>query len=112
MTPESWHCIDCGYDTAPGCYDRAKMEKALAASGSVISTADGVDQTVDDRSEIYMVRDKVWRQAGMGPNSGCLCIGCLERRIKRPLKLEDFPRRHPLNTMPGTPRLMKLRGQR
>jgi hypothetical protein len=110
--PESWHCIDCGFDTAPGCHDRATMEKAFAAVNSVLSTKEGVTQTFDEHSEVYHVRDKVWQRAGMGSQSGCLCIGCLEKRIKRRLKPEDFPRQHGLNRIPGTPRLMERRGRR
>ncbi len=42
--------------------------------------------------------------------SGCLCIGCLEKRIGRRLTPEDFPD-HVFNTsIPGSPRLMERRG--
>jgi hypothetical protein len=41
------------------------------------------------------------KMEGMG---GCLCIGCLERRIGRRLKRKDFPD-HELNWLSGTPRL-------
>lgn len=40
--------------------------------------------------EYYMVRDSIWRRTGMKPAGGMLCIGCLERRIKRPLRKTDF----------------------
>jgi hypothetical protein len=33
----------------------------------------------------------------MEPYGGCLCIGCLERRIGRKLKPKDFERNHPFN---------------
>ena len=39
---------------------------------------------------------------GMG---GCLCIGCLEKRIGRTLTARDFDRKSPLNLMPGSARL-------
>src|ERR1700730_7195455 len=49
--------------------------------------------------------------AGMQPMGGCLCIGCLEKRLKRPLKPKDFARSHEFNNpgIPGTPLLLKRR---
>jgi hypothetical protein len=45
----------------------------------------------------------------MEPRGGCLCIGCLEKRLGRKLRPKDFQRDHPFNrpNVPGTPRLMK-----
>jgi len=40
---------------------------------------------------------------------GCLCIGCLERRLGRRLTPKDFSRRHPFNKTPGTGRLIERR---
>ena len=58
-------CHDCGVDTVP--------------------TEWG------ERAEYYMVHDEVWAQAGMPPTrSGYLCIGCLERRLRRRLTPADF----------------------
>jgi len=45
----------------------------------------------------------------MGPMGGCLCIGCLERRLGRRLTPKDFSRRHPFNKTPGTGRLIERR---
>jgi hypothetical protein len=59
-------------------------------------------------SEIYTVRDKVWKAAGMEGWGGCLCIGCLEKRIGRKLKPKDFDRNHAFN-LPGLPRTERLR---
>ena len=47
----------------------------------------------------------------MGPMDGCLCIGCLEKRLGRVLRPKDFKRGHPFNTLPGTPRLIKRQGR-
>lgn len=105
QVPESWLCVDCGFDTAPGCPNRAEVETAFAAVGKVTYTA-------DDRSEIYHLRTAVWAQAGIEPFGGCLCIGCLENRLGRKLKPKDFKRNHPLNKLPCTPRLLQRRGQR
>jgi hypothetical protein len=45
----------------------------------------------------------------MGGMGGCLCIGCLEKRLGRRLRKRDFDRKHPFNQMPGTPRLRNRR---
>ncbi len=94
-TPESWSCTDCGVDTAPGMPCRADAARAP------------ITYTVDDRFEVYTVRPFVWMKAG--DPEGCLCIGCLERRIGRRLKRKDFLRDHPFNAMPATPRLRARR---
>jgi len=103
--PESWACIDCGINTAPGFLNRAEMEQALAADWN----KQGVAQTVDDWSEVYTVKPWVWKAAGMDEFGGCLCIGCLEKRLGRPLTPKDFPRNDPLNSLPGTERLLARR---
>lgn len=71
-TPESdgaeeyWRCTDCGVDTQ------------------------GLGETV------YTVRRSVWRRAypgysqGVGVGSSRPCIGCLESRLGRTLKSDDF----------------------
>jgi hypothetical protein len=104
--PESWACIDCGFDTAPGCNNRGELEQAF----SVIRTNHAAPQTIDKNSEIYMVKSTVWKATGMKDFGGCLCIGCLEKRIGRKLRPKDFMRDHVFNTMPGTERLLSRRG--
>jgi hypothetical protein len=112
ITPESWHCIDCGVNTAPGCLNRAELEDAARALGKLWETnAAGVPQRFGDDSEVYTVRDAVWKRAGVEPMGGCLCVGCLERRIGRRLKPKDFVRDHPFSELPGTPRLLSRRGR-
>jgi hypothetical protein len=108
-TPESWHCIDCDFNTAPGMFGRAELEAALAA---LTGPDEGVPQRINNRSEIYTVRDVVWFLTGVAPMGGCLCVGCLEKRIGRRLKPEDFPHDRGFNlpTVPCTPRLRKRRG--
>jgi hypothetical protein len=103
--PESWLCADCGFNTAPGFLNRAELERAFEADAQ----DHGITQTANDRSEVYTVREAVWKAAGMEPYDGCLCIGCLEKRIGRKLKPKDFLRGHPLNWLPGTPRLLSRR---
>lgn len=105
-TPESWACIDCGINTAPGMLDRVRMEAAFAADWN----NQGVEQTVGNNSEVYMVKPTVWKAAGIEGMGGCLCIGCLEKRIGRSLVPKDFSRHHPFNKTPGTDRLLARRG--
>lgn len=102
-TPESWKCVDCGMNTAPGWPARAEM-KLRVWFGPVEST------TGDAHTEVYAVHDAVWRKAGMRPYGGCLCIRCLEKRLGRRLKPKDFVPNHPFNNpyWPGT----KLRANR
>jgi hypothetical protein len=102
---ESWLCVDCGVNTAPGVPTKAEFKAAFAAG------AQGVPWTVDERCEIYVVRDSVWKAAGLGGWDGCLCIGCLEKRIGRRLKPKDFPD-HFFNHYPGTPRLLNRQKRR
>ncbi len=49
--------------------------------------------------EYYMVTKKVWTKA-VPEIKGMLCIGCLEKRIKRKLTYKDF-KNVPLNHMGG-----------
>ena len=105
VIPESWACIDCGINTAPGILNRVRAEQAFAADWN----NEGVQQTVDEWSEVYIVKLKVWQAAGMEAMGGCLCIGCLEGRIGRTLLPQDFLRNHPFHWLPGTKRLMERR---
>jgi hypothetical protein len=100
---ESWICIDCKVNTAPGLMTRVETEKAFAAGKK------SVPMRVGDDSEIFIVRDKVWTASKVAPWGGCLCIGCLETRIGRRLRPKDFLRNHPLNQLPGTARLLERR---
>jgi hypothetical protein len=104
-TPESWACVDCGINTAPGILSRARMEQAFAADWN----NQGVTQTVCKNSEVYTVKPPVWKAANMDGMGGYLCIGCLEKRIGRTLVPKDFDRNHPFNSMPGTARLLSRR---
>jgi hypothetical protein len=103
--PESWACIDCGINTAPGLLNREQMEQALAGDWN----NQGVEQTCGELTEIYAVKAQIWKAAGMEPMGGCLYIGCLEKRLGRTLTAKDFVRKHPFNKMPGTERLLARR---
>jgi hypothetical protein len=114
LISESFNCIDCGYNTAPGNLNRAESEQEYArqTAAGIKKQKQSVTVTHDHRSETYIVHEHVWKRAGMaGGYSGCLCIGCLEKRIGRPLRPEDFPD-HVFNTrLPGTPRLLERQGR-
>jgi hypothetical protein len=105
-TVESWLCVDCGMNTAPGILDGPTMRRELALKGSA-------DNRVGDDSEIYTVWPKLWKKAGMKPWGGCLCIGCLEKRLGRRLKHSDFDPSSPFEQVPlctkGTERLLDRR---
>jgi hypothetical protein len=108
--PDSWACIDCGVNTAPGVANNARMQQIFAIAK--LTDTDPLralfaELTVfTEHTETYEVKDKVWKAAGMG--SGCLCIGCLEKRLGRILTPKDFTR-DAVNRMPGTERLLAPR---
>jgi hypothetical protein len=108
VTPESWACIDCGINTAPGYPTRVEMERVFNGSALHAKPA-SCPITFNEHCEVYTVRHSVWKAAGMEPMGGCLCVGCLEGRLGRRLKPKDFPRRHPFNWLPGTERLLERR---
>jgi hypothetical protein len=112
-TPESWACIDCGINTAPGNPGRIEYERLFrtaVAMGKLTGQKNPTvaEWTITDRCEIYIVRDPVWKAAGMEPMGDCICIGCLEKRLGRRLRPKDFPD-HPFNDMPCTTRLFARR---
>jgi hypothetical protein len=110
ITPETWNCIDCGENTAPGFLTRIEMEQALAAAKQV-GNQHIAKLRLDNRTEVYSVHDALWKAAGMEPWGGCLCIDCLEKRLGRELTPQDFELDHPYNhpDLPGTPLLLRRR---
>jgi hypothetical protein len=108
---ESWLCVDCGFNTAPKMMDRKQLELASALTPEADG---GVEMAVTSDSEVYTVTDEVWKLTGLEAWGGCLCIGCLEKRIGRRLKPDDFPPDHAFNdrTNPASKRLRKRRGAR
>src|SRR6516165_9619611 len=104
-SPVSWRCVDCGINTAPGFPTRAETWNAYKAG--VLKLTDNCGTlTFNDTCEVYTVRKAVWAKAGMEDFGGCLCIGCLERRLGRKLKPKDFDPDHAFNGLPGTDRLL------
>ena len=107
--PESWNCIDCGVNTAPGIPNRVEAERAFKSQCLSASGEQSVPMSVTPWSEVYTVRPSVWNAAGMEPWGGCLCIGCLEKRLGRQLRPKDFLRNDPFSELPGTMRLLSRR---
>jgi hypothetical protein len=106
---ESWCCVDCGVNTAPGCSTRAEVEAAYNSADYDAHNLGTMRICTD--TELYTVRDSVWKKAGMEGWGGCLCIGCLERRIGRRLKPKDFPAdAFNFPALPCTERLRDRRG--
>jgi hypothetical protein len=105
LMSEHHNCIDCGINTHPGAPPRELAEFLMKRDGKI-------PMTISDECEVYIVRDAVWKKAGVEPYGGCLCIGCLESRLGRKLKPQDFRPDHPFNdmNMPGTQRLRDRRG--
>lgn len=58
-----------------------------------------------ENNEYYMVHDKIWIKAKM--KKGMLCIGCIEKRLKRKLTTNDFTE-YPINKdfLPKSKRLL------
>jgi hypothetical protein len=106
VTPETWLCVDCGVNTSPGMMTRKQIDVALIIHGHA-------EQTLYPNQEVYTVTQEVWRSTGLEDMGGCLCIGCLEKRIGRRLKPKDFVPDHPFNKpdFPASKRLRKRRGR-
>jgi hypothetical protein len=106
LCPETWLCVDCGVNTAPGLLTRKEVDLAIAIDGEA-------KQHMTDGQEVYTVEKDVWRATGLDGMGGCLCIGCLEKRIGRRLRPKDFLPDHPFNSpdFPATRRLRKRRGE-
>jgi hypothetical protein len=109
--PESNNCLDCGYDTMPGTPARAESEEMIREQKARGVKNWSVPATLTNESEQYIVHPHVWQAAGMKEwsdrgESGVLCIGCLEKRIGRRLRPDDFDALHVFNdpTLPGTDR--------
>ena len=115
LMPESWCCVDCGINTFPGCPSRIEVERLYRTSVAVEKLTGQKTPLAtlkyNEHCEVYTVRESVWKAAGMEPFGGCLCIGCLEKRLGRQLQPKDFPRRHPFNNpeLPCTLRLWRRR---
>jgi len=87
LTPESWLCVDCSINTAPGFPTRIEMERVYNGAALRLEKPT-ISVQFNEHCEVYIVRNSVWKAAGMEPWGGCLCIPCLEQRLGRILKPE------------------------
>jgi hypothetical protein len=68
--PDSWLCVDCGFDTAPGLPNKAEVERKIQEA-KLAGTWDPEDEKnvitmhVCAQSEIYHVRNVIWKETGM-----------------------------------------------
>jgi hypothetical protein len=100
-------CVDCGTETTP-------FKKDGDGSGFVLQVADVTMRFQPRTWELYWVKDRVWAKAGMTETGGCLCVGCLENRLGRRLRPNDFDFKRDEN-LPGawtSPRLAQRRKDR
>jgi hypothetical protein len=90
----------------PGGFSRVRIEQLLAADWNNQGVTVTVPLTIGRRPT---VKPAVWKAAGVADMGGCLCIGCLEKRIGRTLVPKDFNRNHPFHMLPGIERLLNRR---
>jgi hypothetical protein len=106
LVSESHLCVDCRMNTAPELPTRVEAEFLINRDGSYSGN-------ITWNSEVYMVRPAIWKNAGMEDYGGCLCVGCLEKRIGRKLRPKDFRLGHPFNApdFPASARLCERQGR-
>jgi hypothetical protein len=101
---ESWLCVDCGMNTHPGCPDGPRIRIDIALYGKSAFR-------FDRETEVYTVRNSIWKEARMAGWGGCLCVGCIERRLGRQLRPKDFHKHdRAWSEFPCTERLLNRRG--
>lgn len=104
--PASWNCADCGKNTAPGCLNAVD----LVLSGARYSS--DFEVVFSTETELFQLRDAVWRSAAPEDARLVLCIGCVEKRLGRKLKPKDFQRNSGFENVPGSARLLSRRGRK
>jgi hypothetical protein len=73
-------------------------ETNRCAGGEFLCIDCGVD--TNEIGEIYWVKRNVWARSGLSEWDGYLCVGCLEQRLGRRLRLEDFLANSLINRVP------------
>jgi len=99
---ESWLCVDCGRNTASGVLNGPTARRQLKRRGKHKTR-------ITTKDEIYTLRNATWKKARMEAWGGCLCVGCIEKRLRRKLTPKDFDWEHPFNGFPCTRRLLNRR---
>ena len=78
LVPTSWLCDDCGIDLGNRMPNRTELTSAAAEIFGVYIL-----------TKINIVRAAVWAEAGAEPD-GWLCTPCLEKRLGRRLRPQDY----------------------
>jgi hypothetical protein len=89
LIADNYICVDCGVDTWPGHKTRAEVEQSMRdarAAGKKWKSK----LTFTPETEVFYVHPHVWKASGVKAWGGCLCIGCLEKRIGQQLQPYDF----------------------
>ena len=63
---ESWVCVDCGINTAPGHPTRVEWEQHIKTSLAIENLSGKalpLHLRYDEHCEVYIVRDAVWKAA-------------------------------------------------
>lgn len=68
---------------------------------------DCVDCSRNTHFEHYFVHNSVWRDESHMPETGMLCVSCLEKRIGRELAPQDFTDAH-INNPKKSPMMSDL----
>jgi len=73
---ESHLCIDCGVKTHPSAPTRAEVDAAMERHRVLGLPADAplFETVYDANTECYMVRDSVWKKAGMSPTADVFAL--------------------------------------
>jgi len=80
LVPKSWLCDDCGEDLGGRMPTRDKLtDVTIDIFGPYILS-----------KKIKIVRPAVWAEAGAPPDVSWLCDDCLEKRLGRRLRPEDY----------------------
>src|SRR5262245_49204042 len=58
LMPESWLCLDCGVNTAPGWPNRKEAELAFLLHGKTPCK-------MTEELEVYTVKEEVWQETGL-----------------------------------------------
>jgi hypothetical protein len=85
-------CADCGVPTTPGVTKLGAGAEFAGEEVIQIQVTPEIQMRVTPGTwEFYRVADRVWKKAGMPKNGGgSLCVGCIEKRLKRKLVPQDF----------------------
>lgn len=89
-------------------WNEGVQRRVADALGLVIPCLD-CEVDLVEIEEKFMVRDEVWAAAQLRPESGWICIECLEARLGRRLTRDDFKQDVGMTTLEHYPRSERLK---